>query len=309
MNIFITGVSGFAGYTLVRHFNGKESFTMFGHSRNILKTKAKYKDVDIALVDSYSAQQFNDLKIDCVIHLAGIAHDLSGQYKEEDYVKVNFEGTKEIYDQFLESSATQFIFVSSIKAAVDQAENAVDENVAPRPQTPYGRSKRKAEEFILSQDLPSTKRFYILRPCMIHGPQNKGNLNLLYRYVKSGLPYPLGSFQNQRSFLSADNFSFYIERILTRGIPSGIYNLSDTGTLSTCDVVRLIARAMDRRARIWHVPGKLVQLGAAVLGKRMLSKLTENMIVPNDKIISSINDSPPLSLDEGIVKTIRSFHE
>ena len=84
------------------------------------------------------------------------------------------------------------------------------EDTIPNPKTHYGISKLQAENYILDQKLPEGKRVYILRPCMIHGPGNKGNLNLLYTLVKKGFPWPLGAFENQRSFLSIDNFQIQV---------------------------------------------------------------------------------------------------
>src|SRR5690606_19547965 len=131
-----------------------------------------------------------------------------------------------------DEGAKTFIFISSVKAAKDVVNGVLTEDVACDPVTPYGRSKRKAEEYILSK-LLSDKKVYILRPCMIHGPGNKGNLNLLFSFAKKGLPYPLAAFDNQRSFLSVDNLTFVIVRLLEKPVPSGIYHLSDDGTFST----------------------------------------------------------------------------
>ena len=86
----------------------------------------------------------------------------------------------------------------------------------------------KQKTYILSKEIPKGKRVYILRPCMIHGPGNKGNLNLLYQLVSKGLPWPLGGFQNQRSFLSVENLCFVIKELLeNESIPSGVYQVAD----------------------------------------------------------------------------------
>src|SRR3546814_3353608 len=104
----------------------------------------------------------------------------------------------------------------------------LSEDMMPAPQTPYGQSKWRAEQYLNSQLLPAGKRLFILRPCMIHGPGNKGNLNLLYQVVSKGLPWPLAAFDNERSFLSTDNLNYIIKRILEDAdIPGGTYNLAD----------------------------------------------------------------------------------
>jgi nucleoside-diphosphate-sugar epimerase len=145
---------------------------------------------------------------------------------------------------------------------------------------------------------------------MIHGKGNKGNLNLLYKFVQSGLPYPLGSYQNRRSFLNVDNFNFIIDHFIHGDARSGIYHLADEGFLSTSDLVRLIGKALNKRPRIWNVPATLVELGFTTLGKkRMLEKLTEDMLVSNQKLLNELKTPLPVSIEQGIINTIRSFDE
>ncbi|MGD4786433.1 NAD-dependent epimerase/dehydratase family protein, partial [Xanthomonas citri pv. citri] len=121
---------------------------------------------------------------DAIIHLAGKAHDTKNTSEESDYYQINTELTKVLFDKFLQSDIKDFIFFSSVKAAADTVEGVLTEEVEPNPKTPYGDSKIKAEQYLLSQELPSGKRVIIIRPCMIHGKGNKGNLNLLYKVVR-----------------------------------------------------------------------------------------------------------------------------
>ncbi|HEY8935034.1 MAG TPA: NAD-dependent epimerase/dehydratase family protein [Cyclobacteriaceae bacterium] len=307
--ILITGVTGFIGSNLVSYFNDNVAVKLYGHTRNVVAAKEKLKDFKIDILSEYTSTSIDALNIDCIIHLAGIAHDLSNKYVDADYYKVNFEDTAKLYDEFLKSKAGTFIYFSSIKAAVDSINNSFDENIQPNPVTPYGKSKLKAEEYIKAHST-AEKKYYILRPCMIHGPGNKGNLNLLYKFVKSGIPYPLGAFQNKRSFLNVDNLNFIIDKLLHSTAESGIYNLSDEGLLSTNEVVSIIASTLGKKARVWNLPMRPINFFFTVGGKKkMLSKLTESMEVSNLKIISAIGQSLPVSIDEGLRKTIRSFHE
>src|SRR5690606_9961467 len=105
-------------------------------------------------------------------------------------------------------------YFSSVKAVADTVEGVLQEDVVGKPLTPYGKSKLEAEQYLLSQVLPEGKRAFIIRPCMIHGPGNKGNLNLLYKVVEKDVPWPLAAFRNQRSFLSIDNLCFLLERMI-----------------------------------------------------------------------------------------------
>lgn len=308
-NILITGVTGFVGTSLVSYWQNKPGIKLFGHSRNAEQAKKQYAHYSIDLITSYDAAQLNLHNIDTIVHLAGIAHDLSNQYVESDYYRVNFQATTALYDEFLKSNASKFIYFSSIKAAVDHAVASIDESVIPNPVTPYGKSKLKAEQYIQQSNHPPSKSFYLLRPSMIHGPGNKGNLNLLYKFVRTGIPFPLGAFKNKRSFLNADNMTFLVNEIVTGNLPSGIYNLADSGTLSTNEVVAIIARAMHKSPRIWNMPPSLMRAIFKITGRSsMLGKLSDNMEVSNTKIMTAIDKSLPVSIEQGLVKTIQSFH-
>ncbi|HOL30269.1 MAG TPA: nucleoside-diphosphate-sugar epimerase, partial [Paludibacteraceae bacterium] len=193
------------------------------------------------------------------------------------------------------------------------------EEVLPMPVGPYGESKIKAEEYILSkQELTAQqqKKVYILRPCMIHGPGNKGNLNLLYKVVKMGIPWPLGAYDNRRSFCSIDNLSFVVEQLIARDdISSGIYQVGDDEALSTNELIRLINDSLGKKAMIWKLPTGLMNFAAGVCGalhlpldKKRLRKLTENYVVSNQKIKSVLGiKKMPVSAREGIRKTMESF--
>ena len=211
MKILITGIHGFVGSNLVAAL--KENHTIYGLDIiSPIKEGVSYTygwdDLDIGMVPD----------VDAIIHLAGKAHDTKNQADAEVYFNVNTGLTERIYNYFLHSSARKFIFFSTAKAAADKVEGVLTEEVTPAPVGPYGESKIKAEEYILSHLNPE-KHVYIMRPCMIHGPGNKGNLNLLYNMVKKGIPWPLGAYENRRTVTSLDNVSFVISGLLTKDVP------------------------------------------------------------------------------------------
>ena len=151
---------------------------------------------------------------------------------------------------------------------------------------------------------------------MIHGPGNKGNLNLLYKLVTKGLPWPLGAFQNQRSFCSIENLCYVLSKILENDkIPSGIYNIADDETLSTIELIQLIGNSTNKKARILSISRKLIFFIAKIgdvlrlpLNTERLNKLTENFIVSNSKIKAALQiEYLPISSREGIAKTIKTF--
>ncbi len=254
-------------------------------------------------------------KINFVFHFAGKAHDLKNITSSDVYYKVNTDLTKEIFDAFLASNAKVFITLSSVKAVADEVDGELTEDVIPNPITHYGKSKLLAEQYILSQPIPDGKRVYILRPCMIHGPGNKGNLNLLYNLVSKGFPWPLGLFENTRSYLSIENLCFIIKELIEReDIPSGVYNVADDVPLSTNEVIKMIAESKGKKARIFKLNTNIIKILARVgdflklpLNSERLQKLTESYVVSNAKIKEALGKQLPLSSKEGLMQTFISF--
>ena len=263
----------------------------------------------------YKKYQPFEIRQDVVLHTAGKAHDLKNISISDEYYEVNTNLTKSLFDAFLESDAKVFITISSVKAVADKLDIPLTEDHIPNPITHYGKSKLFAEEYILNKELPQGKRVYIIRPCMIHGPGNKGNLNLLYKIVRKGLPWPLGAFENKRSFCSIDNLCFIINELIENDhIPSGVYNIADDETISTNQLINLISVGLGKKPHIWNMPQSLIKslskLGDILslpLNSERLYKLTESYIVSNYKIKKAINKPLPISAKDGLIKTFNSF--
>jgi len=316
--------------------------------------------------------------VDVIIHLAGKAHDTKNTASEKEYFEINVGLTHKIFQHFLNSSATKFIFFSSVKAVADSVEgDLLTEEALPNPQTSYGKSKLEAERYILEEwekwrkdgeterrrdgeterggegeterrrdgeterwkrlgdwetgglgDYLTTrqnegiseqkyidKKVYILRPCMIHGPGNKGNLNLLFNLQKRGFPWPLGAFENKRSFCSIANISFVIQQLIEKDIEPGIYQIADDEALSTNRLISLMAESQNKKAKIWYIPVQLIktiaQLGDFLhlpLNCERLRKLTESYVVSNAKIKQALSiKKMPTSAQVGMKKTLDSF--
>ena len=315
MKILITGVHGFVGSNLVKALSGEH--TIYGLDI-ISPTK---EGVRYTFGWDYLDKEDGIPEVDAIIHLAGKAHDTKNQSAADVYFKVNTELTKKIYDYYLKSKAKKFIFFSSVKAAADRVEGEyVDENVVPSPKGPYGESKIAAEEYIRANTDSTNdtdKKVYILRPCMIHGPGNKGNLNLLYGVVKKGIPWPLGAFENKRTFTSIDNLCFIIKGLLTENVESGIYNINDDEAVSTNELIDIICSAMGKKAHIWRIPRGLMEgvakIGGALhlpLNAERLQKLTENYVSSNAKIKKALGvEQLPVRAKDGLMMTIKSFEK
>ncbi len=300
MNIIVTGASGFVGQNLQQYLQ-----------------KSQYKVQKLSLRIENWQNHINQNGL-AIIHLAGKAHDTANTSADEEYFKVNRDLTIALFNQFIKTDIRDFFYFSSVKAVADTVDGVLDEEVEGKPYTAYGKSKLEAEQYLLSQPLPEGKRLFIIRPCMIHGAGNKGNLNLLYKVVEKGIPWPLASFHNQRSFLSIDNLSFLInEMLINKELSSGIFNFADDDALSTNELVSLIAETLGKKPKLWHIPEglikRLVRVGDILplpLNSERLKKLTESYVVSNNKVKKALKiETLPLTAKEGLAKTIQSFRK
>ena len=331
MKILITGVHGFVGSNLVEAL--KKEHTIYG-----LDIISPVKDgVEKTFSwESLSNENQNEKipDIDAIIHLAGKAHDTKNKSAADVYFKVNTGLTQKIFDWYLaHPTAKKFIQFSTVKSAADRVEGEfLTEECIPTPIGPYGESKIAAENYIIEKFAPEAlkrpfhnftdedavvdgKKVYIMRPCMIHGPGNKGNLNLLYGVVSKGIPWPLGAFENRRSFTSIGNLQEVIKGLLTKDAPSGIYHMGDDEALSTNELIEVICSALGKKAHIWNIPRGLMNGFAKIgdvlplpLNTQRMQKLTENYVVSNAKIKAALGmKEMPVRAKDGLRETIKSF--
>ena len=327
MNILITGVHGFVGSNLVKTLSKQHNIygldIVSPERSGVIKTFS-WDDLDKADFPS----------IDAVIHLAGKAHDTRNSSAADVYFKVNTGLTQRIFDWYLsQPSARNFIFFSTVKSAADRVPGEfLTEECVPAPVGPYGESKIKAENYIIEHFAPealsrpfhnfddsdsavSGKKVYIMRPCMIHGPGNKGNLNLLYNVVRKGIPWPLGAFENRRTFTSVGNLCYVIDSLISKDVPSGIYHMADDEAISTNELIRIICKGVGKKPHIWRIPRGLMNGVAKVggwlhlpLNPLRMQKLTENYVVSNKKIKNALGiERMPIRAEEGLMFTIKSF--
>lgn len=314
MKILITGVHGFVGSNLVEAL--KKEHTIYGldiiaPEKEGVEATYSWADLDADAIPA----------VDAIVHLAGKAHDTKNKADAEVYFKVNRDLTIKMFDYFCtHPGIKKFVFFSTAKAAADKVEGVLTEDVVPAPIGPYGESKIVAEEYILNSMKNRPEEFtdqgvYIFRPCMIHGPGNKGNLNLLYNVVKKGIPWPLGAFDNRRTFTSVENICFAVEGVLTKDVPSGIYNMGDDEALSTNELIEEICKSLGKKAHIWKLPKGMMNGAAKVggwlhlpLNPERLRKLTENYVSSNAKIKAALGvERMPVDARTGLKVTLESF--
>ena len=314
MKILITGIHGFVGSNLVASLSKDNmiyGLDIINPKKEGVECTYSWEDLDSGRVP----------EVDAIVHLAGKAHDTKNQAASEVYFKVNRDLTIKMFDYFCEHpKIKKFIFFSTAKAAADKVDGVLTEDVVPTPVGPYGESKIAAERYILERLVTDSSLFigrgvYIFRPCMIHGPGNKGNLNLLYSVVRKGIPWPLGAFDNRRTFTSIGNICFAVNGVLTKNVESGIYNMGDDEALSTNELIEEICKSLGKKAHIWKWPRELMN-GFAKMGgwlhlplnQERLRKLTENYISSNAKIKKALGvERMPVDAREGLKVTLESF--
>ncbi|WP_400262014.1 NAD-dependent epimerase/dehydratase family protein [Sphingobacterium sp. SG20118] len=295
--VAIFGASGFIGKYLLNLSN-----QYFGIS-------LRYKDWNKLVKDK-----------EVLINLVGKAHDHLGIATEEGYYYVNVQLAKEVFNSFLSSRAKLLIHISSLAAVEEfESDKALSEGDECHPVSWYGKSKRAAEEWLMSQQLPADKKMIILRPPMVHGPGDKGNLGMLYKFISRGIPYPLAEFDNDRSFISIDNFCYFIEQIIINQdkLRTGIYHISDDESMATKDIIEIIKKVTGKNTINLSLP-KFVVIGLAKVGDfipiplntKRLKKMTSNLLVSNQAIKNDLGiDKLPLTAREGMEKTIRTFRD
>ena len=288
MKILITGAYGFVGTNLCRYLASR------GHECVALDIPEIKRD-DVPYKVFYSWDELDSIDwagINAVVHLAGKAHDLKNVSDPQSYFDINVGLTEKIFNA-ANGKVPRFIYFSSSKAA--------------DADTPYGKSKLAAEQFLAG-------RAIVLRPAMIHGPGNKGNLNLLWGIARRGSPWPLAAFENKRSFTSIGNICAAVEALCERG-ENGIYPIADDEMLSTNRLIELMAEVCGRRPRLWRLPKGLMRLAAKVgdvlhlpLNSERLGKLTDDSFVDNAVLKKNLGWSQmPIRAEDGMRETLKSF--
>lgn len=310
--ILITGAYGFVGTNLSAHL-AQRGHTLWALDLPEARREATAyaRDFHWAALDAIPWPA-----VDAVIHLAGKAHDTKNASDPQSYFDINAGLTQRVIGQLQPHTARRkkFILFSSVKACADTVDGMLTEDAPPNPQTPYGQSKLQAEAIATAATSPALQT-YILRPCMIHGPGNKGNLNLLYAIASKGIPWPLGAFDNKRTFAAIGNVSAVTAGLIENDIAPGIYQVADDEPLSTNRIIRLIAESAGKQARIWRTPPSLIRplakLGDTLrlpLNSERLKKLTESYIASNKKIRHALQwERMPVTAEDGMRKTLASF--
>jgi nucleoside-diphosphate-sugar epimerase len=320
-SILITGSTGFIGRCLLPLLTKKDCQITTIVRQNIDPFNTNITNVVFVNIDGNTHWHETLQNIDIVIHLAARAHILNENTPnpEAEFFSVNTEGTKNLVKQSIQAGVKHFIFISSVGAMASLSNQPLQENSPCHPDTPYGRSKLAAEQALISLASQSDMTWTILRPTLVYGPGNPGNMERLIKLVKKGLPLPFGRVNNCRSLVYVGNLVDAIITCLTHpNAKNQTFLISDGQDLSTPDLIRKIAYYLDRPCNLLPVPpsllkvaGNLGDMGEKLLGRSLplntptIDRLLGSLVVDSSKIRNTLNWQPPFTIDEGLQQTLR----
>lgn len=310
LRILVTGATGFVGrHVLTSLLNdGVEVYTA-GRTAPELSDDCASRHFFVPDIgpDSDWSEALTD--IDVVVHLAGLAHiqHSTGQAGRQFEV-VNTLGTERLARDALAAGVKRFVFVSSIAVYGCNSGAELEHQGVLSPVNAYGRSKAEAEKKLLDMLVDSDCGLVIVRPPLVYGPEAPGNFGALEKLVRTGIPLPLASVDNARSFLSVWNLAEFIKLCCFHDDASGHrFLVKDDRDLSTPELISLIARSAGATARLFPFPVALLKILAKLSGKYgIYEKLCGSLVINDSHARNLLDWSPPVTASEGIRRTFSS---
>lgn len=319
----VTGATGFIASHLIPSFEQQSWQIKAAIRGDSTQLSPSITRINVGNIDG-NTEWHNALKdTDTVIHLAARAHilheDISNS--EAEFFIVNVEGTANLVNQSIQAGVKHFIFISSIGAMATLSNQPLTESSPCQPDTPYGRSKLQAEQALINLASQSNMTWTILRPTLVYGPGNPGNMERLVKLISKGFPLPFGSVNNHRSFLYVGNLVDAIATCLTHpNAKNQTFLVSDDQDLSTPQLIGKLAHHMGQPSRLFPTPLSLLKLaGYAGDGIQSLSqkplplnsgtidRLLGSLFVDSSHIRNTLNWQPPYTVDEGLAQTLQQF--
>ena len=310
MQVLTTGSAGFVGKSLLSALDAKQ-YRVCGATRSHKHCRSSFNSHVVGNIDALTNWSEALTGADAVIHLAARVHIMRDIARNPlaEFRRVNVDGTLNLARQAAAIGVRRFIFLSTIGVNGNSTPlgTVFSENDASLPHDPYSVSKHEAEVGLRSISKSTGMELVIIRPTLVHGSQAPGNFGRLTRLVAKGLPLPLASIDNRRSLVGVDNLiSFIVTCLEHPSAGNETFLVSDGEDLSTPDLIRRMARAMDRPARLLPVPKSVLMAAAAMLGQRdMAQRLCGSLQVDISKSRALLGWNPPVSVDEGIRRAVK----
>ncbi len=309
-SIFVTGSTGFVGTHLCRVLTERGWQVQ-------ASIRADGAALDLAGVGSARLELFREpmrwqeAMRGCqgVVHLAARVHQMHADARiESEYDRVNVEGSGFVAQQAMQAGVQRFVFLSSIKVNGEGADRPYRSGDAPQPRDAYGRSKWAAEQRLAELCANSRMGLAIIRPPLVYGPGVRANFHLLMRLADSGLPLPLASIANRRSFIGVSNLIDFIGICLTHPGFADTWLASDGEDLSTPDLLGRLANLMGRPARMFGLPPLWLRRLARPLGlSRTIERLSGTLQVDSSAARVRLGWKPPSTVDEELARTVAAY--
>jgi nucleoside-diphosphate-sugar epimerase len=225
------------------------------------------------------------------------------------YRAVNVDGSRRLAEQAAAAGVRRLVFLSSIKVNGEQTALGAPflRSDTPAPQDAYGVSKSEAEQALWEVSAKTGLEIVVVRPPLVYGPEVKGNLARLLKLVRLGLPLPLGALQNKRSLIGLDNLVDLLIRCVDHPEAAGqTFLVSDGEDLSTPDLIRHMAGAINRSPRLFPVPVSLLRLAGSALGKRAeIDRLVGSLQIDSSHTRRVLGWTSPVRVQEGIRRMVQ----
>jgi UDP-glucose 4-epimerase len=307
--ILLTGASGFVGHAIAKACLA-DNVTVICPSRQPLNWQAdNMRNVlvsDLAPDTDWSACLQNT---DIVIHCAARVHVMQETASDplQQFRQVNVEASLNLARQAAAAGVRHFIYLSSVKVngeATEPGQPFTATDIA-KPQDAYGISKHEAEQALLAFGRQSGMAITIIRPPLVYGPGVKANFLSMVRGVKRGLPLPLASIHNKRSFVYLENLvSLVLHCRLRLAAYQQVFLVSDDRDLSTPELLRLCAAALGVKAHLLPFPVSLLNLAARIAGRQSVAdRLCQSLQVDIRKTKDVLEWSPPFTVEQGLQAT------
>ncbi|MEQ9623688.1 UDP-glucose 4-epimerase family protein [Coleofasciculus chthonoplastes] len=285
------------------------------------KLPSEVSTANLGNIDGFTQWEPTLTDMDTVIHLAARTHILHDNTPnpEAEFLKPNVQGTANLVKQSIAAGVKHFIFISSIGAMATLSDHPLTETSPCQPDTPYGRSKLQAEQALIKLASQSSMTWTILRPTLVYGSGNPGNMERLIKLINRGLPLPFGLVNNRRSLLYVGNLVDAIATCLTHpNAKNQTFLVSDGQDLSTPELIRKIAYHLERPCHLLPVPPSMLKLAGHLgdtieqftkrplpLNTSTIDRLLGSLVVDSSHIRNTLNWEPPYTIDEGLSKTLR----